>query len=345
MRSFLCFTWILAITFAKVPFAMAEPTLCAAETELRDKLARTLEPCNGSLRILVGLPPGGGLDALTRFYAHGLARFGLSAVVENRDGASGNVAAQQLIRIGRARGREASCTIMSANFATLVNNALLGVPDAPRPEGYKAIAYLGETPLLLAVPQESRFATLDDLLRELRSSATPLNYATSSQSGVDHFAAAELITRLPGSRATAVHYRGGAPAAIALAGRQVDFAMLSLSSLRSSIEARAARVLAVSSASRLPGVDAPTIHESVPGFQAAFQYALVSHPGFSEEASAALNEAAQCIAQDPASRARLSALQTINDGHVTRAELARRLARAELRANELIRSGALAEGQ
>lgn len=345
MRSFVCFVWILAITLGLAPSAKAQPPTCAAEAELRDKLARALEPCGGSLRILVGLPPGGGLDALTRFYAHGLARFGLSAVVENRDGASGNIAAQQLIRVGRTRGREASCTIMSANFATLVNNALLGVPDAPRADGYKAIAYLGETPLLLAVPQESRFASFDDLLRELRSSPAPLNYATSSQSGVDHFAAAELLARLPGGRATAVHFRGGAPAATALAGRHVDFAMLSHSSLRSSIEARAARVLAVSSESRLPGIDAPAIAEAVPGFQAAFRYALVSHPGFSEEAAEALNEAAQCIAHDPASRARLSALQTTNDGDVTRAELERRLVREELRSEELIRSGALAEGQ
>lgn len=267
-------------------------------------------------RLLIGLPPGGGVDQVARLLADGLSReLGRPLMVENRTGARGNVAAEEVSRAdpdGRVLGAISS--------GTLVLNRHLSRQMGYDPQtDLTPISRFAALPLVLLGSAREGPRSLGDLLEVLRSRT--MTCGTPGAGSLGHLAL-ELLLRSAGTRCDIVHYRGTAGAVQDLLQGSlqvyVDSAVTGLPLARDG----RARLLAVTSRARSAlHPDVPTVGETVPGFEAEIWIALMGPKGMAEPLVARIEAAAIAVARDPAVVHRLRALSAEPIGG-TRAELA-----------------------
>ncbi|WP_088156073.1 tripartite tricarboxylate transporter substrate-binding protein [Achromobacter xylosoxidans] len=194
-------------------------------------------------RILVGFPPGGGVDVIARLLARQLeAGLGEVVLVENRPGAGGLLAAQELLA-----ARPDGHTLLLSNEHTLaiVPHIAAGAGYAS-PDDFAAVAQVTDkTAIALAVKADSPWLTLQDL----RGHEGPLSVGVPAPGSVPELAVGLLGERF-GVAARAVCYRGGAPLVIDLQAGYLELGLTSLAELLEPANAGRLRLLAISGPGR-----------------------------------------------------------------------------------------------
>jgi tripartite-type tricarboxylate transporter receptor subunit TctC len=220
------------------------------------------------VRLVVAFAPGGFADLIGRQLAEHLGPvWRQSVVVENRGGAGGNVAAQQI-----ARATPDGYTALITTGAFAINQSLMRNPGY-RPEEFAPVAVIAGTPNMFVVRADSPARTLRDLVELGRR--RPLNYGTAGVGVAAHLSAELLFKREGGVDAQHVPYAGAGPAMLALLAGTVDMVATSLPSAVAQVQGGQARGLAVTSATRngaLPNV--PTMAEA--GFPPIIDVAWVA---------------------------------------------------------------------
>ncbi|NLY63917.1 MAG: tripartite tricarboxylate transporter substrate binding protein, partial [Alcaligenaceae bacterium] len=153
------------------------------------------------------------------------------------------------------------------------------------PAKFTYIGGLARFPLVLAVPADSPYQTLAELVETAKKEPGKLS-ASSAGAGSPHHLALERFKQITGTDILHVPYRGAAPALQDLIGKRVDLMFADLGSGLSNIKAGKVRVLAVAVPERLSAVlpDAPTMNESgVPDFVAYAWQGLVGPQNLPEE--------------------------------------------------------------
>lgn len=210
------------------------------------------------IRLLIGYPPGGGADVMARIVAEAL-REGLDqpVVVENRPGATGNIAAQVVVR-APADGY----TLFFGTSGEIAINRLVMKDVGFDPSTDLVPVVLGfNVPLALVVPGNSPFKSLADPVAFAKQNPGKLNFA-SSGSGTPGHLAGELLAVRTHTKMVHVPYKGGGPALTDLIGGRVDFYFAALNSVLPLVKAGTLHVLALSSATRSRLVpDIPTVAE------------------------------------------------------------------------------------
>ncbi|MCX7685629.1 MAG: tripartite tricarboxylate transporter substrate binding protein [Acetobacteraceae bacterium] len=221
-----------------------------------------------SVRFVVAFAPGGFTDVIGRLLAEHLGEiWGQTVVVENRGGAGGNVAAQQM---ARAAPDGYAALVTSGAFA--INLSLSRNPGY-RAEQFVPAAVVAGTPNLFVVRADSPIRTLRDMVETARR--RPLTYGTAGVGVAAHLSAELLFKRVGGVDATHVPYSGAGPAMLALLAGNIDMVATSLPSAVPQIQAGQARGIAVTSDRRnqaLPEV--PTVAEA--GFEPIVDIAWVA---------------------------------------------------------------------
>jgi tripartite-type tricarboxylate transporter receptor subunit TctC len=206
-------------------------------------------------RILVGFPPGGGVDVIARLLARQLeAGLGEVVLVENRPGQGGLLAAQALLA-----ARPDGHTLMFTN-----DHALAIVPHIVEQAGYAspddfaAVAQVTDKAAMgLAVKADSPLQSLEDL----RAHQDALFVGVPAPGSIPELAL-DLLGAHLGVVATAIPYRGGAPLVTDLQGGYLALGMTSLAELLEPVRAGRLRILAISGPDRHPAVaDVPTFAE------------------------------------------------------------------------------------
>ena len=268
------------------------------------------------VRLLIGLPPGGGVDQVARLLADGLSRqWGHPLVVENRTGARGNVAAEAL-----ARGEPDGRLLGAISSGTLVLNRHLSRQMGYDPQAdLTPVSRFAALPLLVLGGGRDGPRTLGDLLENLR--ARTMSCGTPGAGTLGHLAL-EMMLRSTGTRCDVVHYRSvNAAAQDLLQGSLQVYVESAVTGLPLVRDGRA-RILAVTSRTRSAlHPDVPTVGETVPGFEAEIWIALMGPKGMAEALVARLEAAAIAVARDPAVVHRLRAMSAEPVGG-TRTELA-----------------------
>jgi tripartite-type tricarboxylate transporter receptor subunit TctC len=268
------------------------------------------------IRLLVGLPPGGGVDQASRIFAEALGeRLFRPVLVENRTGARGNVAAEEV-----ARAVPDGNTLGVVTATTLLLSRHLSRQMGYDPQAdLTPISRFASLPLLVLAPPGQGIRTIGDLAEILK--ARPSTCGTPGAGSAQHLAL-ELLVRSLGARCDFVHFRGlaGAVPELLNGGIQVyvEAAVIGLPLVR---EGRV-RLLAVTSRTRsalLP--ETPTVAETVSGFEAETWLALMGPRGLPDSVLAKLEAAAIAVARDAVVVQRLRALSAEPIGG-TRTELA-----------------------
>ncbi|MCC2595839.1 tripartite tricarboxylate transporter substrate binding protein [Pusillimonas sp. MFBS29] len=256
--------------------------------------------------VYIGFSAGGPTDTVGRLLADKLSqKLGQTFVVENKVGASGVVAAN-LVQKAKPDGY----TLMLGSSSTLSI-----IPHVQKNIQYDAIndftpvALVASYPYYLAVPADSPFKTLDDLIAYGRDKNNELSYASAGTGAVNHLAG-EWLKEETGIKALHVPYKGDSAAMPDLIAGRVDYALLAGIVALPQVEAGKLRVLA--SASSSPDKGAPNIEiigqKTAPGFDAEPWNGLMGPAGMPEDVVSTLNTAVNEVLSDPEVKARLLTL-------------------------------------
>jgi len=210
-----------------------------------------------SIKLVVGFPPGGGGDLYGRAIANELAKqLGKPVVVENKAGAGGNIAAEQV-----AQAKPDGYTLLLAMSGNLASapavrpNLRYKVPD-----DFVLISQLVETPFGLMVSANSKIKTVQDYVAIAKLGK--LSYASTGAGGSSQIVM-EMLKQQANLDILHVPYKGSGPVMTDLLGGLVDSFFAPYTPLMGQIEGGKVRLLAVSSEKRVASLPTvPTLKES-----------------------------------------------------------------------------------
>jgi tripartite-type tricarboxylate transporter receptor subunit TctC len=211
------------------------------------------------LRIVVGYAPGGATDKVARIVGEKLQqKLGTTVIVENKTGAGGRLAAQQ-VKAAKAGDN----VLMVGNPAVMVV-----APLVFKDNGYDAerdfvpVSHVNDYEFGLAVASAVPVRELSHLLAWLRANPAQANFGVPATGSLPHFFALMTGDRA-GVKAQVIGYRGSGPLLADLLGGQVPVAFDTLDGLIPQAEAGKLRVLASSGAKRSPAApNVPTFKEA-----------------------------------------------------------------------------------
>jgi tripartite-type tricarboxylate transporter receptor subunit TctC len=238
------------------------------------------------VKVVVGFAAGGGTDVAGRVIAQKLSdAIGQSFVVENRTGASGLIASEQV-----AKAPADGYTIMVGSQTTLaVAPALYKKFQIDVVKDLTGMAMIGVSPLVAVVNANSPIQSIKDLVAEAKARNGTMNFGSGGVGTTPHMAG-ELLAFNAGVKLVHVAYRGEAPALNDVLGGQIPFMFSNLSVVKGNIEGGKLRALAVTTTMRVPSLpNVPTLAETFPGFDAATWFVLVAPTGTPREAIMRIN--------------------------------------------------------
>jgi len=211
-----------------------------------------------TLRWVVPYPPGGGTDVLGRTLAEAMrGPLGMTIVIDNKPGASTNIAAQDV-----ARAAPDGRTVLQADNALMAfNEHLFKKLPADPDKDFTYIGGIGKFPLALVVHPDFPAKTFKEFMAYLRANPGKVNYA-SPGNGSPHHLAMEMFKNRTQTFLVHIPYRGAAPAMQDVIAGQVPVMFLDLASGLPTMQSGKVRVLAYGGKARtplLPGV--PTLIE------------------------------------------------------------------------------------
>jgi tripartite-type tricarboxylate transporter receptor subunit TctC len=223
------------------------------------------------VRIILPAAAGGALDALSRIYGQKMAEsWGQPVIVENRAGASGNIAADI---VAKAAPDGHTYLFISQSFA--VNLHLkTDLPYNPLRD-FAPVMLVGTTDGVLLVPPSLAVNSVQDLIAMARAQPGKLSYSSTGSGTSGHMNMA-LFINLTGINIVHVPYKDVALAQTDLMAGRVQAYIAPLPAFLQFIRAGKMRPLAVTNTRRNPSLpDVPTLQEAgVPGYEAVTWYGL-----------------------------------------------------------------------
>jgi len=254
------------------------------------------------VRVLVGFTPGGGTDIMARFLAPRLSEYlGQQFVVENRPGATTNVATEMV-----ARAAPDGYTLLFTTSALAINASLYKNLQYDALRDLAPVSVLAESPNLLVAGPGLEARSLGELIALARAKPGALNYSTAG-AGTSQHLAGELFKLRTKTDIVHIPYKGTAPALAGVMGGEVQFSFANVPAILAHVRSGRLRALAVAGARRselMPGV--PTMKEAgVEGVEVPVWYGLLAPAGTPREVIAMLADASMKAARSPELKPRL----------------------------------------
>ena len=257
------------------------------------------------LRILVGFPPGGSADVIARLLAERLpAQLGQPVVVDNKPGAAGRIAIEQL------------------KNAAPDGNTVLVMPSGPVvlfPHVFRKLNYdvnkdlapisqLASFQFCVVSGPKTGAKTMAELVAKAKADPTTASYGSSGNGTVPHFLGL-MIGEAAGIDFQHVPFQGGAPAMTALMGGHVGYTMDVVTEALEQHRAGKVRIIAVAGAQRAPQLpDVPTLREQGLAMDASAWFAMYGPGGLPAAQAQRISQAVQQAMKDAAFSQRMSSL-------------------------------------
>ena len=248
------------------------------------------------VRVVSPYPPGSSADIIGRIFAPKLSEaLGRPFVVDNRAGASGNIAGDLV-----AHAAPDGYTLLLLNTPIATSPLLIkGVPfDAQR--DFQPIGMLGLAPHILVVNNAMPVKNVKELVALAKSRPGKLVYASTGIGGGLHLAM-ELFKLQTGTDMLHVPYKGSATTVPDMIGGRIDVMFGSAPALLSHVRAGRIRALGIASVKRSAAApDMPTLAETgVPGFESVSFTSLAAPAASPRSIIALLNSTIEQSAQSP----------------------------------------------
>jgi tripartite-type tricarboxylate transporter receptor subunit TctC len=258
------------------------------------------------LRWVVGFPPGGGADIVSRIMAPWLAeRLGQPVVIENKPGASSNISVQAVVA-----APPDGYTLLFVPASAAVNVTLFDSLPFDLLRDIAPVSGLIDFPLVMVANPSLPARTVGELIAYAKANPGKINIGSFGTGSTSHVAG-ELFKMMTGVNMIHVPYRGGAPMVADLIGGQVQVAIDVLTGSIAHIQAGTLRALAMAGKTRsdvLP--DVPTIGETVPLYVANSWCGIGVPRGTPSEIIDRLNREINAGLRDPVVKARLAQVAT-----------------------------------
>jgi len=277
--------------------------LCATAAAPDAALAQAPYP-NRPIRLVVGFAAGGPTDIIARVVGAKLGEIlGQQVYVENRAGASGNIATETVARAGND-----GYTLLMSTLGNAVNESLFKNLRYRFGEDLAPVAPIAETANVLVVHPSLDVKTVPDLIALAKSRPGEVFYATAGKGTATHLAG-ELFNMMAGIKLTPVHYKGGGETLKDLVSGQVKVMFSTIPPVLGFIKVGSLRGIATTGAKRdnaLP--DLPTIAESgLAGFQVRLWFGLLAPAGTARDIIDRLSVASKQALDAPDVKAALAA--------------------------------------
>jgi len=257
------------------------------------------------IRFVVPYPPGGASDVTARIIGQKLSEaWGQPVIVDNRAGANGNIAAEQI-----AKAPADGYTMLMGNVG----------PNAISPSLYTNLAYdvasfapvtlTTTVPIVLLVNPSLPVNNVKELIAYAKANPNKLNFASAGNGSSNHLTG-ELFKSVAGIDIVHVPYKGDGLALTDVMGGQVSMMFTTVVSAMPHIKSGKLRAVAVASAKRIAAMpNLPTVAESgVPGFDSSSWGGILFPAGTPKEIIAKMHDAVVAILAMPDVKARLSSL-------------------------------------
>jgi tripartite-type tricarboxylate transporter receptor subunit TctC len=280
---------------AALPAALAAP-----------RAARAQAFPSRPIRIVIPFTPAGTTDLVGRLTAEMLGRrLNHQVVVENRPGASGNVAAEFVAR-SDADGHTLLLTTIGTgaiNFAVFRDRMPYGPADLA------AVALMTRVPNVLMAANNTSIRTVADLVREARARPGAINYGTAGVATSPHVVV-EQLRLATNIELTHVPFRGSAPMLTEMVAERIEVGMDNIPSALPFIRDGKIRAIATTGAQRNASLpDVPTVAEQgLPGFEATAWFGVLAPAATPAPVVQRLGAEMNAIALDPAFRQRMASL-------------------------------------
>jgi len=226
-----------------------------------------------TISMVVGFAPGGGTDAAARIIAKAASEgLGQPVVVENRAGAGGNIATEQ---VAKAPPDGHTILLASVGPLTVAPHMIRNLPYDPLKD-LAPVTMAVTFANVLVVHDEVPVRSFVEYVKHAQQQGGNLTYGSSGIGGAGHLSG-ELFAMMAKVKIVHVPYKGGGPAMQGLLGKQVASIFATPISAGPHIKSGRIRALAVTSAQRTEFMpEVPTVAESgYPGFEATNWYAYV----------------------------------------------------------------------
>ena len=249
-----------------------------------------------SIRVLVGIPPGGGIDTVARAVGQVLSeRWSQSVIVDNRTGAGGAIAMEVA-----AQAAPDGYTLLGGSTGTVATATLLKKVSFDTRRAYAPVVQMYTQPYVLAAEPSLPVKTVRELIAYAKAKPNALNYASTGIGSASHLGM-EFFKSMAGIELVHVPYRGLGPAMVDVISGQIQLVFGAAIIVTPNVRTGRLRALATGGAKRsLAYADIPTVAESgLPGFEWSNSYALFAPAAVPAEIVAKLNREIGAIALLP----------------------------------------------
>jgi tripartite-type tricarboxylate transporter receptor subunit TctC len=276
----------------------------AAAVPAVSRLARAQTYPTRPVHLIVGFPPGGPSDIIARLIGQWLSeRLGQQFVIENRPGASTNIATEAVVR-----APDDGYTVLLINVSAPINATLYDNLHFNFIRDIAPVATVMHAPYVLVVNPTVPAHTVPEFIAYAKANPVKLNMASPGIGSGSHVAG-ELFKVMAGVNMLHVPYRGAAPALTDLLGGEVQVMFEAVPSLVAHIQVGRLRALAVTTATRVDALpDVPPMAEFLPGYEASFWAGIGVPKNTSPEIIDRLNSEINAGLADPKIKKRFAEL-------------------------------------
>ena len=274
--------------------------ICTAALALAAPAARAQTYPARPVTLIVPNPPGGVVDTSARILGEPLARLlGQAVVIENKPGASGNIAYQNV-----ALAAKDGHTLLISYSAYHVGNPSMFSKLPWAQKDFAPVALLTAATNVIAVHPSIAANTLHEFIAHLKANPGKVNYASQGNGSLSHVGTA-LFEQTTGTEMTHVPYKGSGAAIQDVLGGQVQVFMTTPPSVMQHVQAGKLKAFAVTGKTRHPGLPAvPTTAEAgLTGFELEAWVGLFAPAGTPPAVIAQLTEAVKKSLDTPEAKA------------------------------------------
>jgi len=258
------------------------------------------------LRWVVGFPPGGGADIVSRIMAPWLAeRLAQPVVIENKPGASSNISIQTVVN-----SPPDGYTLLFIPASAAVNVSLFDNLQFNLLRDIAPVSGLIDFPLVMVANPSLPAKTVAEFITYAKANPGKISVGSFGTGSTSHVAG-ELFKMMTGINMIHVPYRGGAPMLADLVGGQVQVAFDVLTGPLAHIRSGSVRALGMAGKNRSEALpDVPTIGETVAGYEANSWCGVGVPRGTPAEVIERLNHEINAGLANPTVKARLADVAT-----------------------------------